>query len=117
LHPTGIPETVQFNISPKLENSHNTKEERFKPDVLAQFLQYPDSYFKFVVGKKKDWDEIKEILEMVCIPRERVYLMPESRTREEMTNKAPWLVDLCLREGVNYSHRLHVQLWDSKRGV
>ncbi len=43
--------------------------------------------------------------------------MPECRTKEEMLKKAQWVVDLCLREGMNYSHRLHIQLWDSKRGV
>ncbi len=97
LAPTGIPETVQFNVSPKLENSHNSKSERFKPEVLASFLNYPKAYlyiplfafllhrflalsalfnderryFKFVVGKGEDWEEIKEIVNSIQIPRER----------------------------------------------
>lgn len=87
LSPTDMPDTVQFNVSPKLSNSHNTKSERFKPEVLAHFLKYPKTYldefqyyelyfdarrnFKFVVGKKEDWDEVKEIVETVKIPRDR----------------------------------------------
>jgi hypothetical protein len=44
LQPKNIPETVQFNVSPKLANSHNTKSERFVLSVLSYFLQYPKAY-------------------------------------------------------------------------
>jgi len=117
LVPGDLPSSVQFNISPKLSNSHNTKNERFLPSVLSVFLHYPKAYFKFVIGKEENWEEVKEMINEVGIPRDRVYLMPECRSREELMSKSKWVVDLCLREGVNYSNRLHVQLWDSKRGV
>src|SRR3989344_3296732 len=47
----------QFNCSPKLANSGNSLERRYKPEVLRTINILPRSQFKFVVSKFDDLDE------------------------------------------------------------
>lgn len=31
--------------------------------------------------------------------------------------RGKWLAEQCARDGFNYSHRIHVELWGDKRGI
>ena len=48
---------------------------------------------------------------------ERVLLMPEGRTAEELRCRSEWLVGVCLRTGFRFCQRLHIELWGNRRGV
>ncbi len=76
--------TCQFNCSPKLENSGNTLQRRYKPEVLRVINGLPKSQFKFVVTRPSDLDEIDKIVEECNLDNGKILLMPEGHTKEEV---------------------------------
>jgi organic radical activating enzyme len=106
--PTGAPASVQWNVSPKLLSSGNTRP--IKRKTLATYP--PTAIFKFVVTK---YDDLEDILAL-NLPPEQVWLMPEGRTPKEVNAKATMVATLALDHGFNFSHRLHVLLWGDERG-
>ena len=84
-------------------------------------LNTKESYFKFVVNKNsinKINDEIKEILNKINnVEKRNIYLMPMGETTEELDKNSQCTIDLALENGFNYSDRLHIRIWDNKRGV
>jgi hypothetical protein len=70
-----------------------------------------------VVAAAEDLDEIAELRERFGIPAERVLLMPEGRTADELDRSAPWLAEVCRDVGYRFCDRLHIRLWGDKRGV
>lgn len=81
-----IPElhTCQFNCSPKLGNSGNTLQRRYKPDVLRVINDLPKSQFKFVVVEHSDLDEIDKIATDCSLTPAKILIMPEGHTNEEV---------------------------------
>lgn len=81
-----IPELhiCQFNCSPKLENSGNTLQKRYKPEVLKVINKLPRSQFKFVVTSSSDLEEIDKIVKECNLNSEKILLMPEGHTKEEV---------------------------------
>lgn len=110
-----------WNNSPKLENSHNLRKLRYRPEVLRKMSSLSNSWFKFVISGDNvdmEWDEIvHDFLEPGIIKREQVILMPMGSTREELAVNREIVVELAVREGVRYSDRLHVIVWNHKTGV
>lgn len=107
----------QFNVSPKLENSGMPAQLRQNPAALEFFASSSKAYFKFVVEKQTDLDEIEGLLSSYHIPSGRVLLMPEGRISAELDRSAPWLADVCRDRGYRFCDRLHIRLWGDKRGV
>jgi 7-carboxy-7-deazaguanine synthase len=117
-----------MSISPKLENSTPHEREggkwaaqherlRYQPDVLKQLMAEYPYQLKFVVSSPEDMKEIATMLEAIHADRSRVVLMPEGTTPEAIRERAPWLTEICKREGFRYSPRLHIDLWGNRRGV
>ncbi len=76
--------SCQFNCSPKLNNSGNTLERRYKPNVLETINNLPKSQFKFVVICESDFYEIDKIIKGCSLSPEKILIMPEGHTREEV---------------------------------
>ena len=109
---------VFFNVSPKLENSGNPKELRYKPSILKQYARHYQSRFKFVVSTLADLYEVDDIIKDCNIDRGNVWIMAEGRTQEEQDSTlSADLLDEILARRFRISPRLHVQLWGNKRGV
>ena len=117
-----------MSISPKLENSIPREREsgkwaaqherlRYQPEVLKQLMAEYEYQLKFVVASPDDMPEIARILEETGADRSRVVLMPEGITSDAIRERAPWLTEICKREGFRYSPRLHIDLWGNRRGV
>ena len=106
-----------FNVSPKLANSGNTKAKRYNPEVLKFYARIPNSIFKFVICQKKDLIEVKEIIKKCQIPKEKIYLMSEGATRSEQNKLMKEVSELAQHNGWNFSPRLHVLIYNNKRGV
>ena len=117
-----------MSISPKLENSTPHEREggkwaaqherlRYQPNVLKQLMAEYPYQLKFVVASPEDIKEIATMLEEIQADRSRVVLMPEGTTPEAIRERAPWLTEICKREGFRYSPRLHIDLWGNRRGV
>jgi 7-carboxy-7-deazaguanine synthase len=117
-----------MSISPKLENSTPHDREggkwaaqherlRYQPEVLKQLMSEYLYQLKFVVASPEDMKEIATMLDGTGADRRRVVLMPEGGTPEAIRERAPWLTEICKREGFRYSPRLHIDLWGNRRGV
>lgn len=109
------PEVVElvdgFNVSPKLANSGNPVERRWKPEVLAAFQATGKAVFKFVVREAAELDEV------AAFGVSPVWVMPEGTDAATLTRRMQELAEPVLARGWNLSPRLHVQLWGDRRGV
>ena len=107
-----------WNNSPKLSNSGNPKEKRYHPEVLKQMGELKNSWFKFVVSKEKDVQEIfDEYILTKYIKREQILLMPEGSTRRKQRRNSERVIKWCRKSGFRYSPRLQVLLWDDAISV
>lgn len=107
----------QWNISPKLSNSGNSRDERFKPQILRFFSSLPNADFKFVVGEEGDIEEVLDIVNEIGIKPEHVWLMPLGQTLEELKKSEPVVNKLSSLYGFQKTDRLHIKLFGSRRGV
>ncbi len=103
----------QWNISPKLAHSGNETTQVLRSDVLSHFAALPHAWFKFVVQGAGDWEAIAAL----NLPRERIILMPCATTRAGLEAARPAVAELCIRNGVRFGDRLHLALWDDRKGV
>lgn len=119
LLPTAAFDTAidQFNVSPKLENSNNSRKLREKPAVYHFFTKNSKAHFKFVVANPADLQEVLELINRYAIPAEQVWLMPEGSNRQTLAKRRRWLVEACKQYGFRYTDRLHVHIWGTKKGV
>ncbi len=103
-----LPDDIYFNISPKLSNSGEEFERRIKIDVLREFNKRERSIFKFVIQKKEDIKEVLEIKNEVGIEKEKIYLMSEGKTKEEIKQRKKMVFKLSKKYGLKFSDRLHI---------
>lgn len=119
-----------LSLSPKLSNSTPWQREggrfaqqherlRIQTDVLRRFLAcYPEYQLKFVIEEPRDLDEVQALLaQLPAVPKERVLLMPQGVTPEELRERGRWLVEACKQHGYRYCPRLHIDLFGNRRGV
>ncbi|MEO0275583.1 MAG: 7-carboxy-7-deazaguanine synthase QueE [candidate division WOR-3 bacterium] len=99
----------QYNVSPKLSNSGEKKEKRFNAKVLRWFARNKKSYFKYVIDKEIEIEEVIEQIEKIKINQERIYLMPCAQTKEELEEKSKIVMNLCKKYKFNYSDRFHIR--------
>ncbi len=93
---------------------------RLQPGVLRAWLDGGGDYqLKFVVSAASDLEEIGVLLATLerAVPADRVLLMPEGRSVEELRSRSAWLVDVCQRTGHRFCQRLHIELFGNRRGV
>ena len=108
----------QWNNSPKLSNSGMKEKIRYKPELLRKMSLLPNSYFKFVVDCKEDWQEINEFFLLPeLIKKEQIILMPCGQTQDELSKTRELVADLAVEKNVRFSDRLHVTIWNKKTGV
>jgi organic radical activating enzyme len=110
---------ILFSMSVKLSNSGEPLNKRLKFDILTRIIDFVDeSYLKFVVGDdflENANNEIDHILKNIS-PCE-VYLMPLGDTANKIDKNSEAVINLALQKGYKYSDRLHIRVWDNKRGV
>ena len=105
-----------FVISPKLSTSAEPRERRLNFAALRSLKQNAkDSFYKFVISP--EFDAQPEISEILAACESEVYCMPRGADRRELESGAQFCVDFCLKNGYNYSDRLHIRIWGEKDGV
>ncbi len=105
-----------FAVSPKLSNSAEPRERRLNFAALRNLKQNAkDSFYKFVISP--EFDAQPEIAEILAACESEVYCMPRGADRRELESGAQFCVDFCLKNGYNYSDRLHIRIWGEKDGV
>lgn len=105
-----------WNVSPKLSNSKVEENKRYNRDVIEYFNKLPNSWFKFVVDKPKDLNELDDFISSNSLEREKIILMPQCTSVNELQKKV-WLVDYCKERKYRFSPRLQTILWGNARGV
>jgi 7-carboxy-7-deazaguanine synthase len=108
-----------ISISPKLGNSASTSlhQTNIDPGPLSRLLTAYPYQLKFVIESPQDIDEVREVLgRLGPVDPERVLLMPQARTREELLARSPMVADLCKETGFRFCDRLHIFLWGDERG-
>ena len=110
---------ILFSMSVKLSNSLEPLKKRVNKETLTKVLTNTnESYLKFVIGKdfKNDAkEEIREILK--DIPKCEVFLMPMGDTAQQISENSEDVINMAIKNGYKYCDRLHIRVWDNKRGV
>jgi len=87
-------------------------------DAMKSLITYhPDYQMKPVISSEKDLEEVKYLQEILDVPNDKVYLMPEGLEPKQLNERRRWLMDLCVREGYNFTDRLHIIAYGDIRGV
>jgi 7-carboxy-7-deazaguanine synthase len=117
------------SLSPKLANSTPWKrqqgkfaqmheERRLNLEVIQRFIDGYDYQLKFVANQKRDFDEIREIIDRLKnVDLGRVLIMPQGKTVKELRGKSRWIVELCKKYGYGFTPRLHIELYGNRRGT
>jgi len=117
-----------MSISPKLANSTPREREngrwaaqherlRYQPDILKRLIRAYDYQLKFVIAHPDDLSEMWNIVDQIEADKSHVILMPEATDEATLAERGRWLVEVCKKEGVRFSPRLHINVWGNRRGV
>lgn len=97
-----------FTVSYKTSNSGNAPYElKTKNEKCV---------YKFVVCGEGDFEEIEDVIRRYELPAEKIFLMPEGTTREEILKKSDLIAEYCKQRGYQFTTRLHILMWGPERG-
>jgi 7-carboxy-7-deazaguanine synthase len=117
------------SLSPKLASSTPFEREggrfaerhdrlRLQPEVIRAFMGHCPYQLKFVIDRPSDLTEVQTLLaELPEVDPQRVLLMPQGVTPEEVRARGLWVVEECKRHGYRYCPRLHLDLYGNRRGT
>ncbi len=114
-----------MSISPKLSNSAaddakasaGHKDSRLDIAVLQELVGNYEYQLKFVVDSQDDLSEIQHTIGKIgSINPEKVMLMPQAATRDELLAKSPMVAEMCRQTGYAFSQRLQILLWNNQKG-
>jgi 7-carboxy-7-deazaguanine synthase len=74
-------------------------------------------YFKFVADDAAALGEIDRFVKDHSITKDRVFIMPQGKTRAEQLKRMKIIFSFCREHGYRMTPRLHVLIFDDKRGV
>jgi len=117
-----------MSISPKLRSSYaatgKEKEIHMKNNDFSETLKKwvgvgnRNYQIKFVVNTETDLTQIRIYQEMwKDVPAKQIWLMPQGITSEQFEENTKRIFDYCVDQGVNYSPRMHIDMFGNKRGV
>ena len=108
-----------FSMSVKLSNSLEPLKKRVNAETLKRIISNThESYLKFVISKEfitKAKNEIESISSI--IPDCEIYLMPMGDSADEINKHSESVINMAIESGYKYCDRLHIRVWDNKRGV
>lgn len=115
---------LHVNFSPKigaLEKGSNIRKWKAFEDKLTRPQFFPQNYsVKIVVDRMRIDEDLKAIDEFkktYDIPNYRIFLMPLGVTREQIIKEGPFVLDVAFENGYNFSPRMHILMFDTKRLV
>ena len=115
-----------MSISPKLSNSTPADPElaaihepaRLDISILSKLVDEYNYQLKFVVDSEADLQEIQQTIEKIPnVNIEKVMLMPQATTRDELLAKSEMVARLCKQTGYAFSQRLQILLWNNQPGT
>jgi 7-carboxy-7-deazaguanine synthase len=115
-----IPLVDQWNVSPKLESSGNSRFSREKGDPLRTFADLPNSFFKFVIATQtfnQDLTEVESLASRFDLAPGKIILMAEGTDAAILKDRTQALAQICEKKGYRITPRLQIMLWGNKRGT
>jgi 7-carboxy-7-deazaguanine synthase len=118
-----------MSISPKLSTSGPDPErhahwarrherQRYQREVLMRLMAEYEYQLKFVVDRVDDVAEVDAMIaELPGVTADRVLLMPQGRTMEEMASRSLWLAELCHERGWQLCPRRQLEWFGPVRGT
>lgn len=105
----------RFNVSPKLENSKNPLQQRYKPTALKALQATGKAAWKFVVQTPEDLKEVDFIVHENNLSP--VYIMPEGISEGAINTHSQVIAKEVLKRGWHLTTRLQILLYGNQRGV
>ena len=109
-----------FALSVKLSNSGESYKKRVDAKIINSLASYSrEAFFKFSIDAKSITDELEvEIDEITSFaPDTQVYCMPVALDKLELEKNTEALIEFCKKKNYTFSDRLHIRVWDSKKGI
>lgn len=106
-----------FALGIKLSNSGVCKDKRLNFRAIENIVKNTQSFYKFVLDAKDIERSAVEISEIVNRVPNSVYCMPLGENEEKLKANAPKVVEFCIKNGYNYTDRIHIRLWGEREGV
>lgn len=82
---------------------------------MKNWITNYDYQLKFVCTTEDQLVEIENLITLIKADKDKVCLMPEGVTAEQLAKRRAWLMELCIEKGYRYSDRLHIIAYDNKR--
>ncbi|MCF6806802.1 7-carboxy-7-deazaguanine synthase QueE [Thiotrichales bacterium 19S9-12] len=104
-------------VTEAMVKQHNKYRLNFK--AIKEMINYHDDYqIKPVFdGKEQTLKEILAFCEQLSIPADKVYLMPQGQTREQMLRNYSKTMSIALENGFSFTGRDHIIAYNDKRYV
>lgn len=106
----------QWNVAPKLAHSGEPESRRLISLALTALRDTTRAWLKVVVETASDLAEVEALVTQLAWPRDRVYLMPQCRSADELARRTPEVVNWAIASRFRYTGRLHLQVWGGERG-
>ena len=106
-----------WNVSPKTSNSGNSREAREIPQCYDFFVKLENCVFKFVIENETDLVEIDKLITKYSIPKNKILLMPQASTKDELNSTKESVEKLATKNDMLFSSRLQVERWGNQRGI
>jgi 7-carboxy-7-deazaguanine synthase len=118
-----------MSISPKLAGSgpnptehphwsRRHERQRFQPEVTRQLLNEFDYQLKFVMDVEHELAEVERFLaQFPDVRSDRVLLMPQGTTQDELIRRTAWLEPACLDRGWTFCPRKQIEWFGPVRGT
>ena len=109
-----------FALSVKLSNSGEPYKKRVDAKVISSLASHSrEAFFKFSIDAKSIGKELeREIEDILSIaPQLQVYCMPVAYDKLELEKNTPTLIEFCKTKAYTFSDRLHIRVWDAKKGI
>jgi 7-carboxy-7-deazaguanine synthase len=113
----GILTPLGKEVDQKFVDQHNKY--RLNIPEIKQMIKFHSDYHLKPVwdGTEENLAEIEAFRVELGIPKNKTWIMPAGDTAEELTRMYPISIEMCTREGYNWTGRDHIIAYGQKRGV
>jgi 7-carboxy-7-deazaguanine synthase len=113
----GILTPLGKEVDQKFVDQHN-KYRLNIPEIKKMIEFHSDYHLKPVWdGTEENLAEIEAFRVELGIPKNKTWIMPAGDTAEELTRMYPISIEMCTREGYNWTGRDHIIAYGNRRGV
>lgn len=91
---------------------------RWQPEVIHSLIRRSNDYqLKFVVDQIAEGDEVADAVDQLGVPAEKVWIMPQAATPQELASQEAWVRRWCESRGYRYCDRSHLRWYGAVRGT